>query len=228
MAWNHNAARVAVLAAFRVELEKMADALADVSPREEAGPLRYVVGRRGDRPLLAGTTGMGKVRAAAAVQAVVDRFQPDLILFCGTAGGLSPRVKALDLVVADRFLCHDTGPEEPAWNEVEPELAARLAQGARSAAQNPAHTVHEGALITGDCPVLSVKEREILFNRFQALAVDMEAGAAAAVAALNRIPLAAVKAVTDSADKNGIRDFKKNVQAGAALAQSAVIHFLDM
>jgi adenosylhomocysteine nucleosidase len=219
---------VAILAAFRLELEGMAAELEDVSSEAPDGPLRFVTGLRGTRSVLLGTTGMGKVRAAAAVQHVIDRFQAGRILFCGTAGGLPKQVKPLDLVVADRLLCHDTGPEDPAWVEADPALCAALERCAREALPDAPEAVHRGPLITGDRPVLAAREGKALVKRYHALAVDMEAAAAAAVAALNGVPLAVVKAVTDSADKNGIRDFKKNVKAAAARAQKAVLRFLDV
>jgi hypothetical protein len=35
-----------------------------------------------------------------------------------------------------------------------------------------------------------------------------------------------IKAVTDSADRKGIRDFKRNVKRGCALARQAALAFL--
>jgi adenosylhomocysteine nucleosidase len=88
--------------------------------------------------------------------------------------------------------------------------------------------VHLGGLVTGDHPVLDPVERKDLSRRFDALAVDMEAGAVAAVASAHGIPLAVVKAITDSADGKGIKDFKKNVRAGTDIAQRAVARLLDL
>jgi adenosylhomocysteine nucleosidase len=193
-----NTERIAFLAAFRIEVEGLVKLLEEPGPMEKKGFLRHVRGRRGARRVLVGTTGMGKARAAAGTQAALDLFDPDLLVFCGTAGSLRPQVRPLDVVMADRVLEHDTGPKEPAWIE-----AARLDLGSE---------VIRGGLISGDRPVLDAAERETLASRYDALAVDMEAAAALAVAQANGVRAAAVKAITDRADGSGVNDFRKNVE----------------
>jgi adenosylhomocysteine nucleosidase len=220
--------KIAVLGAFRLEVERIGNLVAGGNEILQAGCLKYVVGSGGARSILVGTTGMGKVRAAAAVQSVIDLFQPGLILVCGTAGALSDRVRPLDLVVAERVLQHDTGPKEPEWIPLDPPCLKRLDAASREAIQDRPHGVLRGGLVTGDRPVLDRRERKRLSRRFDALAVDMEAGAIAAVASAHGIPLAVVKAITDSADGRGIKDFKKHVHPGTDLAQKAVARLLDL
>lgn len=218
---------VAVIAAFRAEVEAVAAALADAGPLERAGFCRFVRGRAGARAVVAAAVGMGKVRAAAGTQAVLDRFRPAAVLFCGTAGSLAREVRPLDLVVAERLLQHDTGPKAPEWLEADPGLSALLLESARAVAAERGRGVHAGGLITGDRPVLRRAERNALRKRFAALAVDMEAAAAAAVAAAAGVPFAAVKAVTDSADRKGILEFKLNAGRASALAAGVVNAFLE-
>lgn len=219
--------RVAVLGAFRVEIEIIADFLSRASGLREAGPLTYVEGKLGDRHLLVGSTGVGKVRAAAGVQAAADLFRPALVIICGTAGALSKKIRPLDLVVAEKLLQHDTGPKDPEWTMLEPNVADRLEEASRITLDGTGQSIHRGGLVTGDQPVLSKREGTVLAKRFGALAVDMEAAAALVVCRANGLPMGVIKAITDSADRKGIGDFKKNVKEGAARAQQAVTRFLD-
>ena len=219
--------KIAILGAFRIEVERIKNLLTGAGEIRQAGCLEYVTGSSGGRSILVGITGMGKVRAASGVQAVIDRFQPDFILVCGTAGALSDRVRPLDLVVVDRVLQHDTGPDEPGWIHLEPSYLDPMEAASRMALEGSPHAVSRGGLITGDRPVLDEGERNTLARRFDALAVDMEAGAAAAVSFANGIPFAAIKAITDSADGSGKKDFKKHVHQGTAHAQKAVACLLD-
>ena len=218
--------RIAVLGAFPIEVERFGGLVKSGGMLERAGPLKYLSGAFGSRILLVGTLGIGKVRAAAGSQAALDLFHPGLVLLCGTAGALAEGVRPLDLVVADRVLQHDTGPKEPEWLVLDAGLAARLEEASLQSLGSSPHKVFRGGLVTGDQPVLDLKARKSLAGRFGALAVDMEAAAAAAVAEANRVPLAVVKAITDSADRNGVQDFKKHVRQGAALAQEAVAALL--
>lgn len=219
--------RVAVLGAFRVEIEIIADSLSGASGPQQAGPLTYVTGKFNHRDLLVGSTGVGKVRAAAGVQAAADLFRPALVIICGTAGALSKKIRPLDLVVAEKLLQRDTGPNDPEWTELEPKVVDRLEAASRTALESLGRSIHRGGLVTGDRPVLSKREGTVLAKRFGALAVDMEAAAAHVVCMANGLPMGVIKAITDSADRKGIRDFKKNVKEGTALAQQAVTRFLD-
>ncbi len=219
--------KAVILSAFRVEIDKIAEALECKGELCEKGPLRYVTGRYASMDVLAGTTGVGKVRAAAGVQAAIELFDASFVLFVGTAGALSAGLRPLDLVVSDRLLQHDTGPDEPAWFDADPELSCLLEKAARSVLDTGKSSVHRGDMISGDYPVLDKETGKRLADRFGAVAVDMEAAAAASVSAINSIPFAAIKAVTDSADRNVIKEFKKHVHEAAAVAQAAVLCFLS-
>lgn len=209
-----NTDRIAFLAAFRIEVEGLVKLLDEPGPLEEKGFLRHLRGRYGEREVLVGTTGMGKARAAAGTQAALDLFQPDLLVFCGTAGSLRPEVRPMDVVMADKVLEHDRGPDEPQWIEAD---GLAVLEG----------KVLRGGLISGDRPVLDAGEREALAARFDALAVDMEAAAALAVAKANGVRAAAVKAITDMADGSGVKDFRKNVERCAELMAGIARAVLD-
>ncbi|MHC4943497.1 MAG: 5'-methylthioadenosine/S-adenosylhomocysteine nucleosidase [Planctomycetota bacterium] len=218
--------RAVILAAFRVEVERLPERLEGKSALEEAGFLKYVTGEFEGRAVLVGTSGMGKVRAAAAAQKAVDLFQPGILLCCGTAGALREGVVPLDLVLGEKVLQHDTVPEVSSWIEADPSMTGRLEQAAQDVVKGTPHALHRGGLVTGDRPVLDAGERKELARRFDALAVDMEAAAVVQVALENGVPAAVIKAVTDSADEHGKSDFKKNVKKGAGLAQQAVLALL--
>ena len=63
-------------------------------------------------------------------------------------------------------------------------------------------------LVTCDQAVFSNHRRRELFRVFGAVAVDMESGAVAQVAALNRLPFIAIRAVSDAHDLE-IRDYSR-------------------
>ena len=54
-------------------------------------------------------SGIGKVNAAMAVQAIIERYHPRAIIACGSAGGLSDEVLPGDLVIGERAIQHDAG-----------------------------------------------------------------------------------------------------------------------
>ena len=215
--------RIAVLGAFRIEVERLGAVLEETMEPAKKGPLVSVTGRLAGRELLVGISGMGKVRAAAAAQAAVECFAPDLLVSLGTAGALAPGIPPLEVILADRVVAHDVvvprrGPD---WHPADPTI---LEKG-RTMAVLAGFRV--GALVTGDRPVLDEAERDRLYRAFGALAVDMEAAAIHTVARINGIRAVTVKAITDSADKNGKKDFERHVRDGAARAQRVLIQLLE-
>lgn len=59
-----------------------------------------------------------------------------------------------------------------------------------------------GALLAGEKIVTTAHNKTSLFFRFQAVAVDLESGAVAEIATQNAMPFAALRAVTDPAERD--------------------------
>ena len=51
--------------------------------------------------VVAAAGGMGTINAAASAQLLIDACQPDVLLFCGIAGSLNPRIGQGDVVVGE-------------------------------------------------------------------------------------------------------------------------------
>lgn len=166
---------------------------------------------------------MGKVNAAMAAQAAVDRFRPAALLTCGSAGGLHPAVQPGDLVIGTHTAQHDVGMN---WGSRFVTLGVQFHHNGRTgqrrrfpadpsllaAAQEAALSlphdgdgrppqVHAGLIVTGDQAVFSSQRRQAILDTWQALAVDMESAAVAQVAAAHGIPWLAIRGISDSADE---------------------------
>lgn len=59
-------------------------------------------------------SGMGKVNAAATTQLLITKYGTKKIIFSGVAGGVNPRNKVGDVVIAERVAQHDYGWVTPA------------------------------------------------------------------------------------------------------------------
>lgn|GEM_PF-2800249 len=218
-----------LLSAFRKELDGLLAAFRLPRRWQRCGFLRYQEGRVAGCAAVFAASGIGKVPAAAATQALCDRFQPWGIVLLGTAGSLAPEVRPLDLVVATETLAFDSGPWKPAWTATDGELSASLlacCEGDRSAGPQGSE-VHSGRMVSADRPVLEAGERSSLAQRFSALAVDMESAAAAAVSQAMNVPLAVIKAITDRADAAGEADFRLNLDAAVRRVHDVVIRWLQ-
>jgi adenosylhomocysteine nucleosidase len=115
--------------------------------------------------------GIGGSAARRAAQALVELRQPDTLLSAGFAGALEPELRAGSTLAAARIVDAETGE------------SFESGQG-------------NGTLLS-TARVLSAAEKAELRGRYGAIAVDMEAGAVAAVAKERRMPFVAIKAICD-------------------------------
>jgi adenosylhomocysteine nucleosidase len=184
------------------ELRPYLDRLARLATHKFAG-LELIEGELAGKRVVLANAGIGKVNASIAATLLCDRFQCDLIIFPGLAGGLAPELEAGDLVVATELVQHDYGNwidgkfqlTQPCPPPGLPRagngflLSSAIEQIARRVAhelgpQRPqgGFRIHFGRVISGDIFVLCAETRERLLQPRRALAVDMEGAAIAQVA----------------------------------------------
>jgi adenosylhomocysteine nucleosidase len=117
-------------------------------------------------------TGMGLEAAARATEALLAGLRPDWVLSGGFAGGLDPRLRLGDVLVAENF---------------------------SSPALLPRCTSPRGPLVSRARPAELVAEKAALLRETGALAVDMETQAIAAACQRASVPLLAIRAISDTA-----------------------------
>ncbi len=109
------------------------------------------------------------------------------IISFGIAGGLSPGLRPGDVIVANAVItANGAFPVCAEWTK---------------SLQHSLPHAHRLPVFGADAPVLTPLEKEALWSRTGAGAVDMESGAAAEVAALYDLPYAALRVVLDPAGR---------------------------
>ena len=142
--------------------------------------LRAQRGRLGAHEVRVVHLGVGLAAAADGMQRVLAGERPKALICAGFGGGLDPRVRVGDLVVADNFSS--------------PELRAR-AQGL--AGEKP-HRFF-GQLVTRELPAETAEAKAALARETGALAVDMETAVVAAACGAASVPLLSVRVISDAA-----------------------------
>ena len=133
--------RIAIVSAMHQELEALLRAMPDEAPRVLAGR-RFWTGHLDGHEVVAVLSGVGKVAAATTATLLADALGVERAIFTGTAGGLHPRARVGDVVVADALLQHDMDAsplfprhEVPLYGTdrfaTDPDLSAALAAAAR-------------------------------------------------------------------------------------------------
>ncbi|MFO7598972.1 MAG: hypothetical protein R6X27_04085 [Candidatus Desulfacyla sp.] len=143
--------------------------------------------------LIVARSGMGSKNASTASRWLIGEGVSGLAV-SGVSGGLSPDLAPGDLVLADSVIQDDGNPIKETRKVSS--ACVDMAYGALMDRRLPAY---RGPIITVQRPVLSAGEKQALFAKTRALAVDMESAAVAAAAGNAGLPFLAFRAVSDPA-----------------------------
>ncbi len=125
-------------------------------------------------------SGIGKVNAAITTTLLIEKYNPDVIISIGTAGGVAKGMKVSDFVVADKMAFWDVDvtafnyeigqlPDMPKYIEVEGY------ENLLSEVKKLDATVHVGTIVTGDSFVCTEDKRNYILENFENVhAIEME------------------------------------------------------
>ncbi len=154
----------------------------------------------GNREVWLMESGMGPKRAAEAAHALIASAHPAIILNFGFAGAVGKELAVGDIVVAKRVLFHHDrlfSEHQGIAAGVTEQLAGFLDRdkGVRS------YHVHRGTFITAAQIIGKGKMADLLPGGTPHAVLEMETSAVARVAAKEKVPLVALRAITDGADE---------------------------
>ena len=186
---------------------------------------------------------IGKVASASTATTLIDRFHPDCVIFCGTAGGVAPGLHVGDVVIGDRLVQHDFDCGVPErifeipllgikYFEADKSLNNALIKAVENYIKNDLHsdipacyldefgikspTVHTGTIASGDQFICDNQKHEWLYSHVDSLAcVEMEGAAVAQVCYEFDVPCAVVRVISDSANDDSNVDFDRFVKEAA-------------
>jgi len=124
------------------------------------------------------TTGMGRDRAAAATESLLDRFTPAGVLIAGLAGALDPQLYVRDIIIPDTLIDTVTGNRYAHETEGESKR-----------------------LITVDRVISSPAKKQQLHDEYQAAIVDMESAVIAGLCESHDVPWLCIRSVLDVANE---------------------------
>ncbi|MEE9602453.1 MAG: hypothetical protein V3V75_04045 [Thermoguttaceae bacterium] len=179
---------VALLFALGIESGGFEDLLSDLVTTRGDG---FVVhrGNIGQRRVAAVISGAGPKAAARATEAVITGHQPKWIISAGFAGGLDPKLRRQDVLMAD-------GVTDSRGNRLTIDVHIDPAAMAKTPG------VHVGRLLSGDTVIRMPREKHAAGKRHEAVAVDMETFAVAEVCSRRGVRFLSVRVITDTADES--------------------------
>jgi 5'-methylthioadenosine/S-adenosylhomocysteine nucleosidase len=181
-------------------------------------------------------SGIGKVFCALVAQRLIDLFSPEALVFTGVAGALNPEYAIGDVVVSRDCLQHDVDGLALGfsrgtllytdWRAFPADRAlVELALSARPSG----HRVREGRILTGDQFMTrdEIRHHRYLVEELRGDAVEMEGGALAQVAAVNKLPYVVIRTLSDRADGDAVHDFNRFLPVVAVNSYAVVEKILS-
>jgi adenosylhomocysteine nucleosidase len=145
-------------------------------------------------------SGMGTAKGAAAAQALIDAVNPSVIVNFGFAGAVTTGPKVGDLVVANRLFSHQSLSLTEQYG-LDRDLTELMEMTLAKGCGEKPFRVYCGAFITAGQIVAKVKLAGNLPQGVVNPVLEMETAAIARVAAQLKVPLIAMRAVSDGSDE---------------------------
>ena len=204
-----------IIGAEQQEIDLLLEKL-KVSKSVKKAACHFFAGTIHDYPVVIVKCGIGKVNAAACTQMLIDLFGAELIVNTGAAGSLDARIGIGDLVLSTEVIQHDMDCGELGYEPgmipdtgklfTADEALRRIARSCCEKAV-PEVSIYEGRILTGDQFISGAAAKDRLVRTFRGLCAEMEGGAIAQVASLNRVPFLIVRAISDKADGSASMDY---------------------
>lgn len=206
--------KIGIIGAMSEEVVLLSEQLTDSEVWEEAGATFYK-GKINEHEVIVTLSGIGKVLAAVTATLLISRYQVDVVINTGSAGGIGQQLKIGDLVISDKVAYSDVDVTafgyqygQMAGMPLYYEADTRLIEAASQAARKNEQDLHVGLIVSGDTFVNSAEKIRLIKGHFpQALANEMEGAAIAQVAFRFQVPFVVIRAVSDVADAGASVDF---------------------
>ena len=194
--------KIGIIIAMDKEFRRISELL-DGLDVELDGGRKFVTGTLGENELVLHQCGIGKVNAAIGASEMIRRYNPDLLVSTGCAGGGRTDMEVMDIVASTELAYHDVYCGEAMGKTVYGQvqgMPARYSSPSDLAekAKSVSPRVHAGLIVTGDWFVDSKeKMREIVSHFPEAAAVDMESAAIAQTCHIYGIPFISFRVISD-------------------------------
>ena len=206
--------KIGVICAMKKEADRVAEAMTD-RRTEEKGGFSFTLGRIGEKEVVLGLSGAGKVSAALCTQAMIFFYGVEAVLNSGVAGSLSRDCGVFDIALSTALVQHDmdtTAIGDPmgllsGLGLVELPGDPELLRTAEEAARDLGLKTVAGVIATGDQFVAGRAQKEKILAHFPAVACEMEGAAVAYAAYINRVPVLVIRAISDAFDGRNEVDY---------------------
>ncbi len=228
---------IAVLCAMKSELNEVIARMQGVEQIEDHQHL-YYCGRIGESDVVACECGVGKVASAIVCAMMIEKFQPELLINVGVAGGCREFENTMDVIVADKLTYHDWNnlvindqPNGFSTNQYSFTADPHLNDLAVRAFEASCHShIYIGPIVSGDTFVTLREDVDRILRDYpEAYCCDMESTSIAHCCQMYQTPFLILRSLSDIVIReNNNLDFARFCEAAAGQAADLLVRFLDL
>lgn len=222
--------RIGVIGAMEEEVSLLIGQMKNKKTKVMAG-MSFHQGKLWDKEAVVVRSGIGKVNMGICTQILVDCYGVDAVINTGVAGGLYEKLNVGDIVISSDVVQHDmdaTGfgyklGEIPRMETSYFDADEALIKLAKESCElvNPEIQCFVGRVATGDQFISSNEKKQWIIDNFDAYCAEMEGGAMAQAAYLNKIPFVVIRAISDKADNSATVTYEE-------FEQQAIVHTMKL
>jgi adenosylhomocysteine nucleosidase len=207
--------KIVILGAFQDELTQIYPLFSNLH-EIMVSKARCLVGKWGEDDIYLTLSGIGTNAAAITTTMLCESLQPDIVIFCGVAGGLKSGQKIGDIVVANQVLDADLlllpdllkdSPYKNALNDPHALQPITTSYPVHSSLLNLMNTLSfkglsQGIVVTSNAfPAPANLFEEI--KSLQCSAIEMESAGIYKAAAYFNVPVLTLRAISNLLDESG-------------------------
>lgn len=217
---------IGIICAMQIEIDKINRAIENKTEETVSG-ISFTKGTLYGKEIVTAVCGVGKVFAAICAEAMIIKYNPDVIINTGVAGTLTDKLNICDVAVSE-FVCQhdmDTSPlGDPVGllsgiNIVKIPADKLVAEKIAACVEKIGLKSLMGTIASGDQFINSADKKAYIAENFGAIACEMEGGSVGHVCYVNKVPFAVIRAISDGAGDDSHMDYP--TFAGKAAEKSA-------
>ena len=226
--------KIAVIGAMEQEVEALRLAIEDAQT-EIIAKSEYTVGKYAGHDVILLKSGIGKVNAAMSTSILLEKFNPDIVINTGSAGGFDASLEVGAIVISDEVRHHDVDvtafgyemgqvPDLPVAFKSDEKLR-KLAE--ETVSELGEHQYATGLIATGDSFMSDSERVELVRGYFpQMKAAEMEAAAVAQVCYQFDVPFVIIRSLSDIAGKESSMSFEEFLPTAAKHSTEIVLRLI--
>ena len=198
---------IGIIAAMEKEMVGI-EAVIENKKIETVSGIKFVSGTVYGKEVVCAVCGIGKVFAAICAEAMIIKYNPDVIINTGVAGTLTNKLNIADVAISTGLVQHDMDTSflgDPVGlisgiNVVEFKADDKIREIIKASVEEIGINYVEGVIASGDQFIADKAVKQRIIENFGAVACEMEGGSMAQVCYVNNVPFCAIRSISDTAD----------------------------